>query len=39
VIKGADLSVLIFEHPAIMKRLAAVLVRRLAAATAAVRVG
>ena len=35
VVKGADLSVLIYEHPAIMKRLAAVMVRRLAATMAA----
>ena len=35
VVKGADLSVLIYEHPAIIKRLAAVMVRRLAATTGA----
>lgn len=34
VVKGAELSILIHEHPAIMKRLAAVMVRRLAKATA-----
>ncbi len=34
VVKGADLSVLIYEHPSIMKRLATVMVRRLAATMA-----
>ena len=36
VVKGADLSVLIHEHPAIIKRLATVMVRRLSKATAAI---
>ncbi len=35
VVKGADLNVLIHEHPAIMKRLAAVMVRRLSTLMAA----
>ncbi len=35
VVKGAHLNVLIHEHPVIMKRLAAVMVRRLSAAMTA----